>query len=101
MPKLIIFNMVTLDGFFEGPNSDTYWHNVDDEFNEFALEQMDTIGAILFGRKTYEGIVSYWTLPDALANDPIVASKMNEIPQLIFSRTLSCADWNNTRRARG
>ncbi len=43
MRKLFAFNMVTLDGFFEGPNQDISWHNVDDEFNEFAIEQTSTL----------------------------------------------------------
>jgi hypothetical protein len=30
--------MTTLDGFFEGPNQDISWHNVDEEFNEFAID---------------------------------------------------------------
>gem|GEM_PF-4195677 len=32
-----MFNMVTLDGFFEGLNHIIEWHNVDNEFNEFAI----------------------------------------------------------------
>jgi hypothetical protein len=42
--------MVTLDDFFEGPDQTIDWHAVDAEFNEFAVEQLDTIGVILFGR---------------------------------------------------
>ena len=42
MRKLFAFNMVSLDGFFEGPNHDIWWHYVDDEFNQFAIEQTAT-----------------------------------------------------------
>ena len=42
MRKLFSFNLITLDGFFEGPQQDISWHNVDEEFNEFAIEQLDT-----------------------------------------------------------
>ena len=53
--KLFSFNMMTLDGFFEGPsNWDLSWHNVDDEFNGFAITQLNEIGTLLFGRVTYE-----------------------------------------------
>ncbi len=41
MAKLIVFNLITLDGFFEGPNHDLSWHNVDKEFNEFAIEDLN------------------------------------------------------------
>jgi hypothetical protein len=52
--KLFAFNIVTLDGFFEGPNQDISWHNVDDEFNQFAIEQTRSVDTILFGRVTSE-----------------------------------------------
>ncbi len=97
MRKLFAFNMVTLDGFFEGPNRDISWHNVDDEFNQFAIEQTSTVGAILFGRMTYELMASYWPTPAAQSDDPIVANLMNTLPKVVFSRTLQKAEWNNTR----
>ena len=42
MRKVILFNLVTLDGFFEGPNREIGWHNVDEEFNEFTGDQLNT-----------------------------------------------------------
>ena len=38
MRNVFLFMMVTLDGFFEGPNQEIDWHNVDEEFNEFGQE---------------------------------------------------------------
>lgn len=97
MRKLFAFNMVSLDGFFEGPNRDIDWHNVDDEFNQFAVEQTGTVGAILFGRVTYELMASYWPTPAAQADDPQVAQLMNTLPKVVFSRTLESTEWGNTR----
>jgi len=97
MRKLFAFNMVTLDGFFEGSNRDISWHHVDDEFNQFAIEQTRTVGAILFGRVTYELMASYWPTSAAQSNDPVVANLMNTLPKVVFSRTLKKAEWNNTR----
>lgn len=97
MRKLILFNMVTLDGFFAGPNGEIDWHNVDDEFNEFAIQQLDTMDAILFGRVTYQLMADYWPTPEALADDPVVAGKMNSLPKIVFSRTLERVGWQNTR----
>jgi dihydrofolate reductase len=99
--KLIVFIMVTLDGFFEGPNQDISWHNVDQEFNEFAIEQLQTIGGILFGRVTYQGMASYWPTDAALSDDPVVAGQMNSLPKIVFSNTLDRADWNNTTLIKG
>ncbi len=97
MRRLFAFNMVTLDGFFEGPNQDISWHHVDDEFNQFAIEQTSTVDTILFGRVTYELMANYWPTPAATTDDPIVADLMNRLPKIVFSRTLQRAEWNNTR----
>ncbi len=98
MRKVILFNLITLDGFFEGPNHSIDWHNVDEEFNEFADAQLKTIGAIFFGRNTYQGMASWWPTPMAMESDPVIAKTMNEISKYVFSTTLSPAQvtWQNT-----
>lgn len=100
MRKVFLFNMVTLDGFFEGPNHDINWHRTDEEFNAFAIAQLNDIGTLLFGRVTYELMASYWPTPAAVEDDPVVAEKMNSTPKVVFSRTLDSAEWNKTRLAR-
>jgi dihydrofolate reductase len=97
MRKLYVFNLITLDGFFEGPNRDITWHNVDEEFNEFAIDQLGKIDLLLFGRVTYELMASWWPTPSAIATDPVVAAKMNAISKIVFSTKLEKAEWNNTR----
>jgi dihydrofolate reductase len=101
MRNVFLFMMVSLDGFFEGPHQEIDWHNVDDEFNDFAIKQLDEIGTLLFGRVTYQLMASYWPTPAALADDPIVAEKMNTTPKVVFSTTLDTVDWDNTRLVRG
>jgi dihydrofolate reductase len=97
MRKVLFFMMVTLDGFFEGPNHTIDWHNVDEEFNMFANAQLDSVGTLLFGRVTYELMAAYWPSPSAAKNDPVTAEKMNQTPKIVFSRTLNKATWQNTR----
>ena len=97
MRKVFLFMMVTLDGFFEGPNHEIDWHNVDEEFNEFAIDQLNEVDALLFGRVTYLGMASYWPTPLAKENDPIIADKMNTVPKIVFSKTLEKVEWNNSR----
>jgi dihydrofolate reductase len=92
-----MFNLVSLDGFFSGPTGDIDWHNVDEEFNDFALQQLAEIGTLVFGRVTYELMASYWPTPEAKAADPQVAAAMNRIPKVVFSRTLRDASWEGTR----
>ncbi|MGA3245339.1 MAG: dihydrofolate reductase family protein [Bacteroidota bacterium] len=100
MRKVIFQMMVTLDGYFEGPNRDIGWHNVDAEFNDYAIDLLDNVDTLLFGRVTYQLMASYWPTPAALTNDPIVAEKMNTLSKIVFSKTLDSADWKNTRLVR-
>lgn len=101
MRNLILFNLMTLDGFFEGPNHDISWHNVDEEFNDFAFEQIFSVETILFGRVTYEMMASFWPTPEAMQTDPVISNLMNTWPKIVYSRTLKEATWNNTRLVNG
>lgn len=97
MRKAIMFNLITVDGFFEGTNQwDISWHQVDQEFNEFSIEQLGRAGGLIFGRVTYQGMASYWPTPAANQDDPVVAGLMNSIPKYVFSKTLETAEWNNS-----
>ncbi len=96
MRKLFFFMLTSLDGYFEGPNADISWHNTDDEFNQFAIDQLEELDTLLFGRVTYEGMASFWPTEFALQTDPIIAEKMNRLPKYVFSKSLQSADWNNT-----
>jgi dihydrofolate reductase len=59
MRKVIMFNLITLDGYFEGPGNDISWHQVDDEFNEFAIEQLSSTDGLIFGRVTYQLMANF------------------------------------------
>jgi dihydrofolate reductase len=80
--------MISIDGFLEGPNHSRDWHNVDGEFNEFAINQLNDTDTLLFGRKTYEGMAGYWSTDTAMRNDPVVATRMSDIRKFVFSTTL-------------
>ena len=104
MRRLSVFNNVSLDGYFTGPDGDLSWakRNSDDaEWNGFVAGNARGGGCLIFGRVTYELMIRYWPTPIAKQNDPVVAERMNSLPKLVFSRTLSEASWNNTRLVRG
>jgi dihydrofolate reductase len=103
MGKLSVFENVTLDGYFSGPNGDLSWakQNVDDEWNQFVEENASGGGILLMGRVTYEMMIQYWPTPQAAQNDPVVAEGMNNRPKIVFSRTLNKPTWNNTSVIRG
>jgi dihydrofolate reductase len=101
MRKIIFQNMISLDGYFEGPNRELDWHLVDAEFNDYAAGLLDSLDTLLFGRVTYELMAGYWPSSQALADDPAIAARMNRLHKVVFSRTLSGVDWNNSRLAKG
>jgi len=88
MRKIIAFDLVTVDGSFAGPKGEIDWHNYDDEMGTHSLEQMKSLGALIFGRTTYEMMASYWPTPDGVKSEPVVAGIMNSIPKTVFSETL-------------
>jgi dihydrofolate reductase len=99
MAKFIMFNLITVDGFFAGPDGNIGWHHVDAEFNDFAEQQTAEFGGLVFGRVTYELMAGYWPTDESRQDDPVIAKLMNSLPKLVFSRTLEHLDWENSRLA--
>jgi dihydrofolate reductase len=97
MRKLSAFTFLTLNGYFKGVNEDINWHRHGEEENEYAAKSMEAGSTLLFGRKTYEMMASYWPTPMAKQNDPTVAEGMNNSNKIVFSQTLKKATWKNTR----
>jgi dihydrofolate reductase len=95
------FMVVTLDGYYEGPNAEFDFWNIDDEFFEFSISQLDDIDTLVFGRATYEGMAGYWPTPAGLEDNPDIAERMNTIDKVVFSTTLEKADWQNTTHVKG
>jgi len=104
VPRLIVFNHVSVDGYFadlKGEMSFVHKDRNDTEWSAFVADNAVGGGVLLFGRVTYDLMRSYWATPLALANDPIVAERMNGLPKVVFSRRLDAATWANTRLVKG
>ncbi|WP_298646497.1 dihydrofolate reductase family protein [uncultured Proteiniphilum sp.] len=94
MRKFIMWNIITLDGYFEGNQKwELPFHNVvwGQELERLSIEQLYSADYLVFGRVTYEGMASHWTKAEGE-----IADLMNKIPKLVFSRTLKSAEWNNS-----
>lgn len=88
--------MVTLDGYFEGKDHDISWHNTDEEFTNFAEEQLDETDTLVFGRKTYEMMADFWPTQHALSVEHGTAVRMNKLHKVVFSHNTFNVDWDNT-----
>lgn len=96
MRKLIMWNIITLDGYFDGnQNWDLPFHKVvwGQELEKLSLKQLNSADYLVFGRVTYEGMAAHWT---KTKEEGEIAELMNSIPKLVFSKTLKSAEWNNT-----
>jgi len=97
MRKLMVFNNVTLDGYFTSTEGDMSWaHRHDPEFNAFVQDNAKGGGVLGFGRVTYEMMAGYWPTPLAREQSPVVAERINAQQKVVFSRTLSQTSWQNT-----
>lgn len=108
MRKLYMFISVSIDGYFEGPNHDISWHNVDSESNKFAIDMLKKTDLFLWGRRIYQLMEAYW--PGA-AEDPStsddnreIAQLMNNTDKVVFSKTLerveATENWKVSRLVR-
>jgi dihydrofolate reductase len=101
---LSMFMHVSLDGYYADAAGDMSWAHAgsdDPELQAFVAANAASASVLVFGRRTYQMMASYWPTPAAEAQDPVVAAGMNAAPKIVFSRTLERADWTNTRLYRG
>jgi len=104
MQKLIVFNHVSLDGYFVDANGDMSWAKADPndaEWNAFVAENAGGGGTLVFGKITYDLMASFWPTPMAMKMMPTVAERMNNLPKVVFSRTMDKTSWNNTKLVKG
>lgn len=97
MRKIIVSNLVSLDGFMAGPEGEIDWFLWNEETAQYAKELAESIDTILFGRVTYELMAGFWPTSAADSEDPVITEYMNNSDKIVFSKTLERADWKNTR----
>ena len=105
MTRLTVFNSISLDGYFVDAHGDMSWAHKggdDPEWAAFSAQNAQVSeGALLFGRKTYELMVSFWPTAGARKQMPEIAEGMNRLKKYVVSRSLDRATWNNTAVIKG
>jgi dihydrofolate reductase len=101
MRKMIVSEMMSLDGFYAGSKGEIDWHLVDEEFNRTAIGLLNTVDTIIFGRATYQLFENYWPAaavnPLTSTSDLEIANKINDAAKIVFSKTLGKVEWKNSR----
>jgi dihydrofolate reductase len=93
MGKVVVSNLASVDGFFEGPNQELDWHLVDEAFLAYAKDMLRNADTLLFGAATYGVMAAYW--PTAPPDE--IADRMNNLPKVVFSKSLKKVAWKNSR----
>jgi dihydrofolate reductase len=100
MRRLIVFNNISLDGYFVDANGSMAWARSttpDADWDAFMVSNSTSPAGLVFGRITYDLMVSFWPTPMAAKDFPVAAAGMNSAQKIVFSRTMDKASWNNTR----
>lgn len=102
MRNIILQEFISLDGMAAGPDDSVEFVPAatqgDQSFGARQLAFMDSIDAILLGRKTYEMFADHW--PNVTSgDDKAFADRINAIPKIVFSRSLSRAPWGKYAEA--
>jgi dihydrofolate reductase len=106
MRKIITTTWVTLDGFIAGPNGDMGWvgESYDDAMGAYEGDIVNKADALLLGRVTYESFAGSWPhVPEsatASEGEKEYARRLNAMEKIVFSKSLSSVDWNNSRLIR-
>jgi dihydrofolate reductase len=101
MRKIIVSQFVTVDNVVEAPANEpgfdrggwAFAYDRGPEGHQYKADEVETAGALLLGRKTYEAFAAVWP---TMREDTGIADKMNSLPKYVVSTTLTTADWENS-----
>jgi dihydrofolate reductase len=102
MRKLILEEWLSLDGYVTDKHGALdFFTDITPEKNTYSdadqLKFLETVDTIILGRKTYELFVDFW--PTATTDQEAIADKLNEIPKMVFSNTLTTTPWGKWNNA--
>lgn len=95
MRKVILKMHTSLDGYVRdagGEVRDWIFRSYDEELQAWEVDLLWQAGTHVMGRRLYEEMAAYWPR----STEPF-AQPMNEIPKVVFSRTMRRADWGPSR----
>jgi len=105
MKKIVVLNRITLDGMFDGPNGEQDWFIPGDAENKASHEIGVPVDSLLIGRVTYQNLTKFWPTVTEDSDFPkevkAQAKEINEMPKLVFSKTLKKLDWENSKLMKG
>jgi dihydrofolate reductase len=105
MRTLIVCAIMSLDGYYEGPDRNVMALPMDHTFDAYNAERLRAADTLLLGRNSYDGFRSFWP---PVADDPgftpdqrEISRRNNEIAKVVVSDTLTLeqtAPWRDSTR---
>jgi dihydrofolate reductase len=100
MRKIIVTELITLDGVVEAPGGKGTPHphggwqfKYDSpETGKYKIAEFSSVDTLLLGKATYEIFAAYWPTQTG----PVFADPINQMPKYVVSRSLQKAEWNNS-----
>lgn len=95
MGKIIASEMITLNGYFSGPNGETDWFMWDKDTDRKTFGMLTHTDCLLLGHETYKVLSGYW--PTATEEDPEYIQRINGLKKLVVSTQSPALVWNAER----
>ena len=93
MRTLIVCNIISLDGYYEGPGKDVMALPFDDAFSDYNAERLRAADTLLLGRRSFDGFKSYWPAiaerPDERPVEREISRLTTAIDKVVVSDTLT------------
>ena len=113
MRRIVMFNRVTADGFFAGPDGNLNWVVPEPVLDQEAAGRLSGRGAMLLGRRTYDMFESFWphafdsagtaANPHDERHSPemrAMAEWINAADKIVISKKRKEVTWRNSRLIR-
>src|SRR6266511_2816386 len=104
MRKLIVCNIMSLDGYYTGPGGNIMVMPMDEAFDAYNAERLRAADTLLLGRSSYEGFKGFWPSvaddPNATPTNREISRRNNEIGKVVISDSLTpeqTEPWRDTR----
>jgi dihydrofolate reductase len=99
MGRIVVTEFISVDGVIEDPGGSedfkyggwSFEFNRGEEGDRFKVDEAKASGALLLGRRTYEGFAEAWP-----QRDGEFADLFNSMPKYVVSSTLTDPEWNNS-----
>jgi dihydrofolate reductase len=95
MRKVLLFQSLSLDGYFEAPGHDLSWAGGD--YDAFSSPGSSQVDSMLFGHRTYEMMKAFWPTQRAREVAPAVADFMNKRTKYVASHHAFDPGWSNVQ----